>query len=909
MTVEVACPECDHRLYVPERALGRRVNCPSCYAKYTLKAEFEELPDDEPPPIPENRMLWPWIAAVATLAMVSLILLALLVRKGRAPAEPAPVVAKAEATPNAAETTPPTVGPAPNPNLAPAETAAPDEPPIAAAIAAPDANPAQPPQDPNPNPDPPPAPAPAVQPSLASADGGKGTAEPESSLPEPDPEAAANPLAEAATPDPANPVPAGPLSVAEIVDRCEPSVALVLGKKGQGTGFIVRPGLLATNAHVIEGEIVQDIRVRFPSAKRGLQGPYSAELVFQDRDRDLAFLAVKSTLPPLPLVPNYKLRKGEEVIAIGNPGLGFDGGATLENAVSRGIMSTKLVIEGENFYQVSIAINPGNSGGPVLDLRGQVIGVITRKVVGEGKEGLAFCIPGDELASEVDRADRMARGMQARKDAKKAGAAAEADPTAPALDYGWKIGWSYAYRVQVDIETDSSLVSLDGSSIYTVSALEKGEFRLLHKGIVNRKTIARGGPNDQQRVISNEPGQPTEGELFVDRKGKLGKVELRSPVSLLGDLSLLVIEPLPERPQNRWEITQDSSLTLQRAVVRREGQGGPAPPINMPDLLNPGGFGNFGGLGGFGRPNRPNFGPFGPRPGGINPGFPRMPRLPQQPQADVGVETITLPASEQSIYTVEKSDEAPRIRKEYTFETKDQIKGSPLLRLSGRGTISFDPDQHIPGESTFKGNISAHGEPKRAQIGLRMVSKLLTGQEHASTLAAAGLGPLDPEPEGPIGGDDAPDERPANRSSRYKPGLIAEYFADPQFRQRTVSRIDRDINFTWGDGSPDPAVPKDDFSARWTGYLQAPKAGTYVLRLESDNGTRFIMGKRVLYDSLSTNGWHDKQVTVELTDKPTPLRLEFMEGIFTSWCRLSWRRADGAEFEPIPESCFCHTRN
>ena len=81
------------------------------------------------------------------------------------------------------------------------------------------------------------------------------------------------------------------------------------------------------------------------------------------------------------------------MIVIGNPGLGDE--VVLENAISRGVMSAKTVIEGMNFYQMSIAINPGNSGGPVFDSTGRVIGVATLKA--NKAEAMGFCIPVEEL--------------------------------------------------------------------------------------------------------------------------------------------------------------------------------------------------------------------------------------------------------------------------------------------------------------------------------------------------------------------------------------------------------------------------------------------------------------------------------------------------------------------------------
>jgi serine protease Do len=201
--------------------------------------------------------------------------------------------------------------------------------------------------------------------------------------------------------DPGPPQAEGPvLSTAEIVDRCEPSIALIRGRSGNGTGFLVRPGVVATNSHVIREELIPNLEVRFPSAQGAAKGPLPAELLYEDAERDLAFLAVKTSLPPLVVARQFRYRKGEDVTVIGNPGLG-QSDVVLENAVSRGVLSIKTTLDGQPFYQLSIAINPGNSGGPVFDARGRVIGVASRKATME--EGVAFCIPLEDLNSALDR--------------------------------------------------------------------------------------------------------------------------------------------------------------------------------------------------------------------------------------------------------------------------------------------------------------------------------------------------------------------------------------------------------------------------------------------------------------------------------------------------------------------------
>lgn len=187
------------------------------------------------------------------------------------------------------------------------------------------------------------------------------------------------------------------LTTAQIVARWEPSVALIKGKTSSGTGFVVRNGVVATNAHVIEGEFISNLEVRFPSAPAGKQGPLPAGLLYEDRTRDLAFLAVSSDLPAVEIAPTYQFVKGDDITVIGNPGLGDE--IVLENAISRGVLSSKTIIDGQNFIQLSATVNPGNSGGPVFDSAGRVIGVVTLKST--KAEALTFCVPLEDLQAAI----------------------------------------------------------------------------------------------------------------------------------------------------------------------------------------------------------------------------------------------------------------------------------------------------------------------------------------------------------------------------------------------------------------------------------------------------------------------------------------------------------------------------
>jgi S1-C subfamily serine protease len=198
------------------------------------------------------------------------------------------------------------------------------------------------------------------------------------------------------------------LTTEEIVAKSEASIALIKGKVSGGSGFLVRPGILVTNSHVIRLEFMENVRVHFPSAPESQRGPLKVRLLAEDVKRDWALLAIDSELPPLEVAGSYTFKRGQEVIVIGNPSV--DGKLTLENAVSRGLMSSKATVKERSYYQLSVAVNPGNSGGPVLDSAGKVIGIVTLK--GVNKEGMAFSIPVEELNAALGSVARRSDEMQ-----------------------------------------------------------------------------------------------------------------------------------------------------------------------------------------------------------------------------------------------------------------------------------------------------------------------------------------------------------------------------------------------------------------------------------------------------------------------------------------------------------------
>jgi S1-C subfamily serine protease len=201
------------------------------------------------------------------------------------------------------------------------------------------------------------------------------------------------------------------LTVEQVVAKVEASVACIKfkGYIGGGSGFVIREGMIATNRHVIEKVLISQLEIHFPSAPMDQRGPFPAELIYVDPEKDLAFLKVPTSIAPLTTVQTHTFRRGQEVIAIGSPGAfaRTPQQMTLQNAVSQGVVSTEAMYEGQRYYQLSIAINHGNSGGPVFDMTGNVIGVVTLKDPDPDKDGLGFCITPQDLSITLAHVDAL----------------------------------------------------------------------------------------------------------------------------------------------------------------------------------------------------------------------------------------------------------------------------------------------------------------------------------------------------------------------------------------------------------------------------------------------------------------------------------------------------------------------
>jgi hypothetical protein len=175
-----------------------------------------------------------------------------------------------------------------------------------------------------------------------------------------------------------NPAAAQDLSGA--LARVSDSVFTVKTEKGGGTGFVVAAdGQALTCRHVVAD--AGKLTVTFADKSTS-----TAEVVASDEEHDLALLKLERTgLPPVTFGSSEALKSGVDVAAVGAP-------FGLENSVTKGVVSNpSQEVNGKRFLQISAQLNPGNSGGPVINGKGEVVGIANAIV--KGGEGVGFAIP------------------------------------------------------------------------------------------------------------------------------------------------------------------------------------------------------------------------------------------------------------------------------------------------------------------------------------------------------------------------------------------------------------------------------------------------------------------------------------------------------------------------------------
>ncbi len=210
----------------------------------------------------------------------------------------------------------------------------------------------------------------------------------------------------------------GQTQVAQVINALTDSVVTISAEvtdatgngEAVGTGVVITSdGEILTNAHVVEG--ATKVRVRFA----GETEPRDAEIVAVDPGNDLALIRIKATgLKPAVFAQPGSVRVGDAVVAIGYA-LDLDGGPTVSMGIVSALKRTIITENGalNGLIQTDAAISSGNSGGPLVNMRGEIVGINTAVARGDASSSannIGFSISVDEVIPELARLRKLAGG-------------------------------------------------------------------------------------------------------------------------------------------------------------------------------------------------------------------------------------------------------------------------------------------------------------------------------------------------------------------------------------------------------------------------------------------------------------------------------------------------------------------
>jgi serine protease Do len=304
-------------------------------------------------------------------------------------------------------------------------------------------------------------------------------------------------------PIPPGAVPRGPRSDRGPSDEAQP--------RGVGSGFILSAdGLIMTNAHVVDG--ADELIVTLPDKRE-----FKAKIVGADKRTDVAVVKIEASgLSAVKIGDVDRLRVGEWVMAIGSP-------FGLENTVTAGIVSAKKRDTGDflPFIQTDVAINPGNSGGPLINMRGEVVGINSQIYSRSGGfQGISFAIPIDEATRVSDQLRTTGRVTRGRIGVQ--------------ID---QVSKEVAESIGLGAPRGALVRGVEPNAPAAKAGVEPGDIIVKFDGKAIEKSV------DLPRLVGNtKPG--TKSSMTVFRRGAER------------NLSIVVAELEPERPEQKAEAPQ-----------------------------------------------------------------------------------------------------------------------------------------------------------------------------------------------------------------------------------------------------------------------------------------------------------------------------------------------------------------
>lgn len=327
--------------------------------------------------------------------------------------------------------------------------------------------------------------------------------------------------------------------------------------RGVGSGFILTAdGFIMTNAHVVDG--ADEVLVTLTDDRE-----FKARIVGTDKRTDVAVVKIEATgLPAVKVGDVGRLKVGEWVMAIGSP-------FGLKNTVTAGIVSAKARDTGDYlpFIQTDVAINPGNSGGPLINMRGEVVGINSQIYSRSGGfMGISFAIPMDEairVSDQLRTAGRVSRGRigvqidQVTKDV--AEAIGMGKPTG-ALVRGVEAG---SPADKAGVEAGDIIVRFDGKTIERHSDLPRlvGNVK---PGSRSSLTVFRRGATKELTIVV--------GEVEADKVAQKAPEKEEKPLASAAAQALgLIVSELPEALRKELKIKGGVKVDAVSDAAQRAG--------------------------------------------------------------------------------------------------------------------------------------------------------------------------------------------------------------------------------------------------------------------------------------------------------------------------------------------------
>lgn len=296
-------------------------------------------------------------------------------------------------------------------------------------------------------------------------------------------------------------------------------------RRGMGSGFLTTSdGYILTNAHVVDN--ADEVYVRLTDNRE-----FTAKMIGSDQRTDVAILKIDGkNLPYLKLGRSADIRAGEWVVAIGSP-------FALDNTVTAGIISAKARETGDYLplIQTDVAVNPGNSGGPLLNLKGEVIGINSQIYSRSGGYmGISFAIPIDEavrVSEQLKKEGHVTRGKIGVQVAEIPDEVAHALKLPEAQGVQVNMVESGGAAAKAGILAGDVILAFNGQPIKKINELPRlvGESRpgtkvrltIWRKGMTRDVSVAVGAVEDSAARKRAEPAQADRhgAEIAEDRLG------------------------------------------------------------------------------------------------------------------------------------------------------------------------------------------------------------------------------------------------------------------------------------------------------------------------------------------------------------------------------------------------------